>query len=103
MVEELIKMEDLICKSIKEKKLLEINYKEEFERIIEPHIYGLDKYGRKLSAYQISGFSLSGDVPNWKLFKVDLISHMVQLDRQFQLRSDYNPDYKLIPGVICKI
>ena len=103
MVDRIMQIEDKICRSIHDHKLLKITYKEDPERIIEPYAYGLNRHGRKLSAYQISGFSTSGNVPHWKLFKVELINRIEELDQQFKVRSNYNPDYKIIPGVICKI
>jgi len=42
-------MEGLICQSIRDKKLLKIHYRGGPERIIEPYVYGRDKYGLKLN------------------------------------------------------
>lgn len=98
-----LRMEDLICQSIRNRKLLKINYKEEPERIVEPYVYGWDRYGLKLNAYQISGYSNSRKVPGWKLFKVELINQMLQLKQQFSVRNTYNPDYKIVTEVVCKV
>ena len=38
-------------------------------RVVEPHTYGVDQKGhRALRAYQISGTSGSGSVPEWRIF-----------------------------------
>ncbi len=103
MANNMQKMEDMICNSISKRELLKINYKGESERIIEPYIYGWDRNGLKLSAYQISGYSRSENIPKWRLFKVELINHMVQLDQQFKVRNTYNPDYEIITEVVCKV
>lgn len=93
-----------ICRSIKKQLLLKINYKKGQDRIIEPHMYGLDKYGSfKLSAYQISGFSISGKSSGWKLFKDEFINNLEELDHQFQVRADYIPAGIPLEDVICKI
>lgn len=98
-----LRMKDLICRSITERKLLKINYRRGPERIIEPYVYGRDSYGLKLNSYQVSGYSHSGKLSGWKLFKIELINYMVQQDQQFKVRDTYNPDYKIVNEVICKI
>lgn len=98
------KMETIICNSINHQKLLKIEYNKGPERIIEPYAYGMDRYGFKLSAYQISGYSKSGNVTGWKLFKNELIDCILVLDKHFQIRADYNPDdNQIIPVATCKI
>lgn len=103
MVNNQLRMEGLICQSIRDKKLLKIHYRGGPERIIEPYVYGRDKYGLKLNAYQISGYSISGSIPEWRLFKVELINHIVVLDKKFTVRKTYNPDYEIVIEVICKV
>ena len=103
MANNLQDMEKLLCRSIEERRILIINYKDEPERLIEPYIYGKDVNGLKLSAYQISGYSGSGTVPEWKLFKVELINHVKQLDWKFTVRKTYNPDFEIVTKVFCKV
>jgi len=98
-------MYDLICKAIKEKRRVKMFYKGG-ERIIEPHAFGYDKKGqRKLRAYQIGGYSESGNTVGWKLFTVDNIDNFRILDDYFkEPRIGYNPfGDKMIPNIICKI
>jgi hypothetical protein len=103
MVNNQLRMEELICKSISDKQLLKIHYMGGPERIVEPYVYGRDKYSLKLNAYQISGYSISGNIPEWRLFKVELINHMVKLDQKFTVRKTYNPEYEIVNEVICKV
>ncbi len=103
MVNNQLRMEELICQSIRDKKLLKIHYRGGPERIVEPYVYGRDKYGLKLNAYQISGYSISGSIPEWRLFKVELINHIVVLDRKFVVRKTYDLEYEIVTEVICEI
>jgi len=99
------KMADRICSSIYDKKILKIRYKNDSLRLIEPYLYGLDKkhYSKLLSAYQISGFSFSGKVTDWKLFNIQNTKSIEELDEHFQIRLDYNPRAYDFIRIICKI
>jgi len=95
---------DQICTAIKTRKRLEINYKDTGKRIIESHIFGRDKTGElKLRAYQIEGYSESGEPEGWKLFIADYIDQILELDENFQIRPDYNPIDPVIGNVSCDI
>ncbi|ACV24816.1 WYL domain-containing protein [Methanocaldococcus fervens] len=99
-------IDEIICKAIKEMRRLKINYKGEDWRIIEPHCFGCDRKGnKKLRAYQVSGYSESGNSEGWKLFNVDEIRKIEPLNERFnEPRPKYNPyGDKHIPNVICKI
>lgn len=97
-------MEETISKAIKSQKRLEIFYRGT-KRIIEPHTFGLDKNdGIKLRAYQIGGFSESGNSEGWKLFKGEEITNITELSDYFQVRPGYNySGDSAIPNIICKI
>lgn len=97
-------MEKIISNAIKNQILLKINYKGT-TRIIEPHAFGLDKKGvLKLRAYQIEGDSKSKNPKAWKLFKVDNIQKISELNENFQVRPDYNHSGdSAIPKIITKI
>lgn len=93
------------CSSINNKKLLKIQYKRDSERLIEPYVYGVDKkhHSKLLSAYQISGFSSTGKNTGWKLFNIQNIESMVELDEYFQVRPDYDRRAYDFIKAICKI
>ena len=99
-------MDDLIYKAIKEMRRLKINYKGEDWRVIEPHCFGYDRKGsKKLRAYQISGYSESGNSEGWKLFNIDDINDVEILNEQFnEPRLGYNQNGdRHIPNIICKV
>ncbi|MBB3229105.1 putative DNA-binding transcriptional regulator YafY [Luteibacter sp. Sphag1AF] len=64
------------------------------ERIVEPHIYGVDARGEPLlSAYQVEGGSRSGQPAGWRLFRMDKMIGLRVLDQHFAgPRPDYQPD-----------
>ncbi len=98
-------IDDCICKSIKDLRKLEIHYKNDLKRIIEPHAYGYDKNNNKLlSAYQTLGFSTTGNIPNWRLFKIEHIKYITELNEHFQPIPDYNPlGYDYMKIIVCQI
>src|SRR5215510_1788935 len=77
-----IDIDTLLRKAIKEKRLVELVYKEK-RRIVEPHDYGVHKGSIKLLGYQLSGAS-SGPLPSWRWFEVDSITDIRLLDRKFR-------------------
>jgi len=74
--------ENLIRSAITNKKLLKFNY-HKFERIVEPHVYGVKDGRDALLVYQIEGGSSSGGLPEWRRMFLDEISDMEILERAF--------------------
>jgi predicted DNA-binding transcriptional regulator YafY len=72
----------VLRKAIEEKRLVELVYNEK-RRTVEPHDYGVQKGSIKLLGYQLSGGG-SGPLPNWRWFRVDLITYIRLLDRRFR-------------------
>ncbi|MEO0300282.1 MAG: hypothetical protein ABIM58_05845 [candidate division WOR-3 bacterium] len=98
-------MDDLICKAIKSKRIIKFNY-EGFERIVEPHTYGIHKdTGNKvLSAYQIGGYSSSGKIPSWRLYLVDKITNLKITDKIFtEPRPGYRRGDSRMSLIFCEI
>lgn len=97
-------MENIIGSAIMNMNRLKIKYHGKL-RIIEPHAYGLGKNGApKLRAFQVSGFSKSGESEAWKLFNCENINSILELDEQFQIRPGYNPKGdSQIPKIIYKL
>jgi len=73
---------DLIRSAITNKKLLKFNY-HKFERIVEPHVYGVKDGREAILVYQIEGGSSSGGLPEWRRMFLDEISDMEILARTF--------------------
>ena len=74
--------EELIQSAITDKKLLKFDY-HGYERIVEPHVYGVKNGKGALLAYQIEGGSSSGGLPEWRRMFLDEISDIEILDRTF--------------------
>ena len=77
---------------------LEINYNDTEKRVINPHCYFYNsKNENLLSAFQVKGFSESGNISNaWKNFKIDLITDckISMPVIEFEIEKTFNPDYK---------
>ncbi len=65
-----------------------------FRRSVEPYLVGIHEAGEAiLLAYQIAGFSHSGDVPGWRTFILAEISEATLTDCGFSApRRDFNRD-----------
>jgi predicted DNA-binding transcriptional regulator YafY len=98
-------MADIIEIAINQKRRLMFFYNNGI-RVVEPHAYGYDKNGnRKLRAYQVSGYSESGQEQGWKLFNVNEIQTVQILEEFFIMpREGYNyVGDRAISNMICKI
>jgi len=74
-----------IYDAIKEMKVIKFDY-EGYQRIVQPHTYGVhkDTGNEVLRAYQIGGYSTSGQIPGWRLFVVDKISNVIITEERFE-------------------
>lgn len=85
-----------INQAISTHKVLKIYYKDNPDyRIIEPHTLGINQIGNTLlSAYQVDGYSESGEPIAWKLFKIDDICSINITENTFKIRwtEGYNPE-----------
>jgi len=95
---------NIICEAIRERKFLQFYYDGGI-RVVEPYAYGYGKNGDlKLRAYQVSGYSSSGQVEGWKLFNAGKITDIQIFNERFSVRAEYNPfGDKHIPNIICKV
>jgi len=96
---------DLVCTAIKERKLLGITYSDGTPRLLEPHIYGLGNHGQVLlSAYQIGGPRVSGDMHGWRSFSDEKIVKVRISAVGFSgPRPDYNPDFTQFSESFCRL
>ena len=97
-------MNQLICIGIASKKYLIFSY-DGGKRTVEPYCYGITKKGNEiLRAYQIGGYSKSGNPFQWKLFSTSKISNLKISDDGFdKIRAKYNPNDKVMVKIYCKI
>jgi hypothetical protein len=94
-------MNNEICEAIEDKKVIELFYEEQ-KRIVKPHCYGIhkDTGNEVLRAYQIGGYSSSGNVPAWKLYIISEISGIVVTDEQFE---NPCPGYKMNDSIMSVV
>ena len=89
--------------AIKEQKKVRLYY-EGTERIVHPFLIGINKRGNEsLRAYQVDGYSSSGELPAGRLFLLDRIDFVEIIDEKFPIRDDYNPDDKGMIKIIYRI
>ena len=85
-------MNRLIAAAVEQRRLLKLAYTAG-NRIVEPHVYGVDGDDQELlRCYQIGGESVSQERYGWKLLRDDDISRVEVLDVHFVPRPDYNPE-----------
>jgi len=75
-------MENTILLGIREKKILSFDYKG-FQRIAEPHVYGIKDRDLQLLAYQIAGKTSEGLLPDWRRFSLKLITNLKITNQNF--------------------
>ena len=67
---------DLLVAAIRLRLVVHLRY-DWGHRVVEPHVYGLDRQGQELlRAFQVGGHSESGQPFGWKLFRVDEIENV---------------------------
>ena len=96
-------MNGLVVAAIGQRRLLKLAYTAG-NRIVEPHIYGLDGGGRELlRCYQLAGESASRERAGWKLLRAGDISAVEVLDVRFEPRAGYNPDDPVMCEVLARV
>ncbi|MGQ4876126.1 MAG: hypothetical protein ACP6IY_18830 [Promethearchaeia archaeon] len=93
-----------ICIAIQSRKLLSFSYDGGI-REVEPYCYGITKKGKEmLRAYQVDGYSKSGNRQGWKLFDVSKIFRLEIIDKTFiNIRPEYNPNDSVMIRIFCRI
>ena len=75
-------MDSVIVNAIRNQNLLEFYY-DGGSRIVEPHCYGMTTKGNEgLRAFQVSGYSSSGEM-GWKMFDMSKARSIKVLDDSF--------------------
>jgi hypothetical protein len=65
----------VIRTAIANRNLIEFTY-HGYQRIAEPHVYGIKDGKRKILVYQIGGLTSTGSVPDWRLIGLEEISSL---------------------------
>lgn len=96
-------MQRLLAQAIAAHRLVQLDYNGS-TRVVEPYIYGVDSHGHEiLSAYQVTGGSLSGEHAGWKTFEVAKSGDIQMLGSRFgKARREYNPADAKFRTVYCR-
>jgi hypothetical protein len=93
-----------ICDSIRARRLVRFVY-EGYERVVEPHTYGVNTQGREaVSAWLTGGWSASAIEPGWRMYLVEEMRDVAALAEPFDgARPGYNPDDPHFVRIYCQI
>jgi hypothetical protein len=77
------RMNVLFCDAIRARRLVRFAYGG-YERVIEPHAYGVTRDGHELlTGWLVSGWSASAPGQGWRTYRVDQISDAVATSQSF--------------------
>ena len=67
------------------------------ERLVEPYGIFISAHKKVMyCCYQLSGFSKSDEIPNWRNISVEDVKEVSISSRSFRKRKDFNPDNKKV-------
>jgi len=97
-------MNSAICSAIRERALIQFTY-EGGTRTVEPYCHGITTAGHEaLRAYQVSGYSESGNPVGWKLFTVSKILRITKTGETVSSnRPGYNPQDRGMSSIHCHV
>ena len=95
-------MADRVCDAILKRSVIEFNY-DGGVRIVEPHCHGFSSAGKEVVlAYQIDGYSKSGDSSGWRLYEVAKITDLSFADAIFPIdRPGFDPQRSNLSYIHC--
>ena len=94
---------DLI-EAINNKKLVDFYYDDHSIRRTAPHAIYISTAGNEnLDAFQYDGYSKSGNLPDWRNFKLSEIQNLVVLDEKFEVAEGYKTNSDKYRNCIHKI
>lgn len=98
-------MNKIICDAIRSKQCIKFDY-DGHSRIVEPHAYGIHKStgNEVLRAYQIEGYSSSGNLPQWRLYEGSKIINIVTMSDTFDSpRQGYRENDSDMSHIYCQV
>jgi hypothetical protein len=97
-------MNVVICDAIRARRLLRFFY-DGYERVVEPHVYGMNAAGREaLSAWLVGGWSKSDPEPGWRMYLLGEMRDVAALAEGFEgARPGYNPEDSRMAEVYCRL
>ncbi len=97
-------MNSIVCDAIRARRLLRFVY-DGYERIVEPHIYGINTANHEVvSAYLVGGWSASAPSPGWRNYLIHEMDDIHALSEGFtKTRPEYNPSDRHLRQVFCRL
>lgn len=97
-------MNSQVCDAIKSRRLVRFIY-EGYERIVEPHIYGINTQNHEmLSCYLVGGWSASKPEAGWRNYLVREMHDLQVLAEPFGgARSGFNRGDDAFRQVFCRL
>ena len=97
-------MNVIICDAVRARRLLRFFY-DGYERIVEPHVYGLNSAGHEaVRGWLARGWSKSGEEPGWRMFLVSEMRDVAAMVEAFPApRAGYNPEDTQFREVYCRV
>lgn len=90
--------------AIDNKNLVDFYYDGQQIRRTAPHAIYISTAGNEnLDAFQYAGYSKSGNLPDWRNFKLSEIQNLTILDEKFDIARGYNPHSDKYQNCIHKI
>jgi hypothetical protein len=97
-----MRMQDVICQAIREKRLLELHHDGQTYRVA-PHIYGIDAAGEELlNCYHVWG-GTDGALAGWRWFRLAEISQLTLTSKRFAPRPEHQRPDSAIARVFCQV
>lgn len=97
-------MNVIICNAIRARRLLRFTY-EGYERVVEPHTYGVNTAGHEaVRGWLVGGWSSSTAEPGWRMFLVSEMRDVAALAEAFDgPREQYNAEDRGFETVYCRL
>jgi predicted DNA-binding transcriptional regulator YafY len=91
-----------VCQAIRERRVVSFHY-DGGQRLVEPFCHGISTAGHEvLRGYQTGGYSSSGRLPAWRLFRLDEVSELTITSSIFDgTRPGYNSRDSAMTQVFC--
>lgn len=88
----MIENSDLLLTAICDRRLISFSYENQPIRRAAPHAIYISTTGNKLlDAYQFEGYSKTGNLPDWRNFKLSKMENLVVLNEKFEIAPGYKP------------
>lgn len=74
------------------------------ERVVQPHAHWLTAEGIEVvTAYQVAGQSIGGQVEGWKTFHVERMDGLTETGIVFTPHDGYDPEDPRIKQLCCRV